>query len=198
MAEPIANPDRGVAVVVGCSAGGTAALCRLLPALPADFAFPVMVAQHLSANSDGSHLEVFAAHARLPVVEPLDKQPVEGGRVYVAPPDYHLLVEQDFTFALSQDDPLHHSRPAIDVLFESAADVWGSELVGCLLTGASQDGSAGLARIAACGGFTIVENPASAECAYMPRSALNALSPDRVLDLGDIGACLAQLRGAVT
>lgn len=181
------------AIVMGSSMGGFAALAVILPALPADFAPPILISQHLHPSDDGA----FAAHlgrlARLPVLEACDKMPIAAGHIYVAPANYHLLVEDAATLALSIDAPIKHSRPAIDVLFESAARIWGEDLVAVLLSGASSDGTAGLRAVKDAGGRTLVQDPASAESAAMPRFAIQAKLADRVLVPAAIAAHLTQL-----
>jgi two-component system chemotaxis response regulator CheB len=126
-----------------------------------------------------------------------DKHEIVAGHVYLAPPDYHLLIEHD-GFALSVDDAVQHSRPSIDVLFESAADVFRDRLVGVVLTGANEDGAHGLARIKRVGGYTVVQNPVEAERPEMPRAALRACDPDSVVGLAAIAPLLVKLCGSRT
>lgn len=186
------------AVVIGGSAGGLEALFALLAELPADFPLGVVVVLHMHPQSDARELAAtFRRRCRLVVTEALEKTPLLAGRVYLAPANYHLLVENDGRFALSVDPKVNYSRPSIDVLFESAADVWQASLIGVLLSGASRDGAAGLARIGALGGFTIVQDPETASSPIMPQSAL-ALGPvDRVLAPTGIGRCLVDLAMAL-
>ena len=131
------------AVVIGTSAGGVQALSQVLPRLPADFPAPVLVVVHVPPRQSNSLVDLFAAKCRLPVKEAEDKEPLAPGTIYFAPPDYHVLVEASGTIALSSDEHVNHSRPAIDVLFESAADAFGPELVGIVMTGANSDGAQG-------------------------------------------------------
>jgi two-component system chemotaxis response regulator CheB len=185
-------------IAVGASWGGMRAIASVLDALPADFEIPVVVAQHRRATAGDEMLEqVLARGSKLEVVAATDKEPLAAGQVYVAPPDYHLIVEPGH-LALSTDAPVAFSRPSIDVLFESAAYAYGSRAVGVLLTGAGQDGAAGLARIAAAGGFTIAEDPATAERGEMPAAAVARGAARRVLELERIGPFLAGLRPAMT
>jgi two-component system chemotaxis response regulator CheB len=186
--------DRGYdLVVMGASWGGLTALERILGALPGDFRTPVAIAQHRSPDGGSEGLaRLLAGHCALPVVDADDKQPVEAGRVYLAPPDYHLLVEPD-GFALSMDEAVLYSRPSIDVLFESAADVYRDRLIAVVLTGANEDGAHGIATVKRLGGYAIVQNPVEAERPEMPRAALSAVDPDRVLSLGAIGQALLDL-----
>ncbi|NHZ82029.1 chemotaxis protein CheB [Massilia sp. CCM 8695] len=182
------------AVVIGASAGGIDALLRLLPALPRQFGFSVTVVLHLPDDRDSRLAEVFQQRLAMPVRQADDKMPLEAGSVYFAPPGYHLSIERDFSFSLSQEDPVHFSRPAIDVLMESAADAYGKRLAGILLTGASADGAAGMARIAACGGLTVVQDPLDAEIATMPLAAIRLRAPDAVLSVPAIGALMAAMK----
>jgi len=181
------------AVVVGASAGGVDALCALLPALPSHCRCAVLVVVHVSLRGPGLLAEVFAPRCRLPVREAQDKEPVLSGTVYLAPAGYHLLVEPGPQLALSVDDLVHHSRPSIDVLFESAAHVYRSQLMGIILTGANEDGAEGLAAVHAAGGFTVVQRPETAQSPRMVRSALRRARPDRLLSLEGIAALLGAL-----
>src|SRR3954470_23272545 len=182
-------------VVMGASWGGLAALETVLGALPPDFCAPIAVAQHRSPDGGSAGLaRLLGIHGNLPVIDVEDKQSIEPGRVYLAPPDYHLYVEPD-GFALSVDDAVLYSRPSIDVLFESAADVYRDRLIAVVLTGANEDGAHGVATVKRLGGYTIVQNPAEAERPEMPRAALRAIDPDKVLSLAAVGPTLLQLCG---
>ena len=184
-------------IVVGCSWGGLAALGRLLEHLPDEVDVPIAIAQHRGPDSlRGALQAALQRHLARPVVEAADKDPIEPGHVYVAPPDYHLLVEVG-SFALSVDERVQHARPSIDVLFESAADAYGAGMIGVVLTGANADGAAGLARIAARGGVAIVQDPETAEAREMPEAAL-AAAPATVLPLEGIGPFLGELTGVET
>jgi two-component system chemotaxis response regulator CheB len=174
------------AVVIGTSAGGVDALLALLSALPAQFAAAVLVVIHLPPDSPSGLVALLADRCRLPVSEPIDKQPVVPGTVVVAPPNYHLLVETSMTLALSQDEPVHFSRPAVDPLFESAAVAWGKRVLALLLTGGSSDGSEGLAAVRRCGGLAWVQDPASAVAATMPASGLARAGADQVLTIEEM------------
>lgn len=169
------------AIVIGASAGGVHALSQILPVLPADFPVPVLVVVHVPARRDNALVELFAARCRLNVKEAEDKERLQGGTVYFAPTDYHLLVEAGGSVALSSDEPVHHSRPAIDVLFESAADAYGPALMGIVLTGANHDGADGLKAVGTAGGIAIVEDPATAEVPTMPIAALAACPSAKAL-----------------
>jgi two-component system chemotaxis response regulator CheB len=129
------------------------------------------------------------------VVEALDKAVIEAGTLYLAAPGYHLSVEQDRSLSLSLEERLHYSRPAIDYLFESAADAYGPALLAVLLTGANQDGARGLAHVKRLGGLTVVQDPAEAQVATMPDAALALQQPDHILTLHGIGRLLVELEG---
>lgn len=184
------------AVVIGASAGGVEALLRLLSGLPADYPLPVIVVVHMADDRDSLLPEVFSYRLALPVREAVDKDSIQPGTVYFAPSGYHLLVEQDLCFSLSCDPREHFSRPSIDVLMDSAADAWGPQLAAVLLTGANEDGAAGLARVSQAGGLTVVQDPAEAQSPTMPRAAIKLHDPDFVLPLKGIKALIAQLRPA--
>ncbi|TKB48614.1 chemotaxis protein CheB [Ferrimonas sediminicola] len=181
------------AVVIGVSAGGMAALERVLPRLAADFSLPVLIVQHVGPVSD-SYLPIhFSMRCALPVYEAEDKQPIEAGAIYFAPPNYHLMVERTHTLALSTDDRVNFSRPAVDVLFDTAADAYGPGLVGVILTGSNSDGAAGMARIKRRGGLLVVQTPESAEAPQMPLAVLERVEVDHQLPLSEIGHFLNSL-----
>lgn len=183
-------------VAMGASWGGLHAIETVLGALPEDFAAPVVIAQHRQPNSsDGMLVGLLDARCALKVCEAEDKQPLDLGVVFVAPADYHLLVETGVV-ALSVDAPLNYSRPSIDILFSSAADAYGDRVAGVVLTGANADGALGLSQIAARGGTAIVQDPATAERREMPDAALWSTPEARVLALEEIGPALAQLAAA--
>jgi two-component system chemotaxis response regulator CheB len=180
-------------VAMGASWGGLHAVQTILGALPEDFAVPIVIAQHRQPDSnDGMLVRLLDARCALTVCEAEDKQALDPGVVLVAPPDYHLLVEQG-AVALSVDAPLNYSRPSIDVLLHSAADAYSRRVVGVVLTGANSDGALGLAQIAARGGTAIVQDPQTAERREMPDAALSATPEARVLTLAEIGPALARL-----
>ncbi len=171
------------AVTVGASAGGVQALQALLSSLPADLPVPVLIVLHLPRDRPSRIADLLDARCALPVREAEDKQPLQPGTVIFAPPDYHLLVENRRTLALSVDDPVLFSRPAIDPLFESAADVFGERLLAILLTGASSDGSQGMAAVRQAGGTAWIQRPDDAVSPLMPASALAHAGADAVLTL---------------
>jgi two-component system chemotaxis response regulator CheB len=179
-------------VVVGASAGGLHALRTIVSGLPDDFELPVVVVQHRAKESE-LLCELLQECSGLPVSEVNDKQEIGPG-VWVGPPDYHLLLDDGF-FSLTTDEPVRYSRPSIDVTFESAADVYGMDLIGVVLTGANADGSRGLRRIADEGGHAIVQDPETAEVRVMPRSAAKAVPDACVLPLEEIAPHLTRIRG---
>lgn len=179
---PLAELTRNIdAVVVGASAGGVEVLSVLLSSLPARCPAAFCIVMHIPRERPSLLPEVFGVRCALPVKEAEDKEPVQPGRVYFAPPDYHLLLDRGPVLALSSDEPVHFSRPSIDVLFESAADIYGERLLGLILTGANQDGAAGLAAVGRAGGRTVVQDPDSAAVAYLPQAALQQGPVDFIL-----------------
>jgi two-component system, chemotaxis family, protein-glutamate methylesterase/glutaminase len=183
------------AIVMGASAGGSKALLPILQCLPENFACPVIIAQHLHPLQEGPALMYRAQGCVISLREAEEKEAVRGGLVYFAPPNYHLLIEDDRTFSLSIDVRINYSRPAIDVLFESAADVYGATLIGVVLSGANNDGAAGLNYIKQHGGLTIAQTPETAEVPYMPKAAIQAAQPDQILSPPEIGRLLVKLIG---
>jgi two-component system chemotaxis response regulator CheB len=183
-------------VVVGTSWGGLAALRELVSCLPADLPLPVAIVQHRHKHSDQSLALFLQDRSHMPVCEVEDKAPIERGKVYVAPSDYHLLVEAD-SFALSVDDPIRYSRPSIDLLFASAADSFGAATIGIVLTGANADGSEGLKRIVERGGLALVQEPATAESPTMPAAALKAVPTAKVLTVAEIGAVVSRMGSSI-
>jgi two-component system, chemotaxis family, protein-glutamate methylesterase/glutaminase len=181
------------AVVIGASAGGIKVLLKLLSGLPDNFSLPIIIVLHLPEVFESKLAEIFQQHLRLPVQQACDKQIICPGNVYFAPPGYHLSIELERSFSLSCEQPVHFSRPAIDLLMNSAADAYGSSLAGIVLTGASEDGAAGLANIKNAGGLTIVQDPAEAEFTPMPRAAINAQPPDLILSINNMRDVLVQL-----
>ena len=177
-------------VVIGGSAGAIEVLHQVLGRLPATFAPATAIVIHVPA--DGPHLltEIFTTPGGLEVKLAEDKEPIVGGKIYFATPDYHLLIEKGRTFALSQDERVHYSRPAIDVLFESAAEAYGERVLGVILSGANADGASGLRAIAAAGGITAVQKLESAEMIAMPAAALDAVPQSIEVDAASLGDLL--------
>lgn len=184
------SSNRIGAVVIGASAGGIEALQELLPALTPDFPAPVVIVLHLPEDGGGLLAEVLGRHCQVSVRHADDKEPLEPARVYVAPARYHLLIGADRRCSLSQEDPVKSSRPSIDVTFESAAAAYGGELLGILLTGANDDGAAGLLAIRRAGGTTWAQRPDTARKATMPQSAMALGAVDQVLSLAEMAHSL--------
>ena len=180
-------------VVLGCSMGGMAAMERVFSVLPIDFPLPIIVAQHRYRTSGEALPAFLRRHSLLTVVDATDKEWIQPGHVYLAPADYHLLVDRAGELSLSVDAAVSYSRPSIDVLFESAAEAFGAGTIGVVLTGANADGSRGAARIKQAGGFVVVQDPESAETPDMPRAAIAAARVDRILPLERIGPFLVEL-----
>lgn len=183
-------------VVIGTSAGGLKALQTLLSRLPDEFTLPIAIVQHRGRGSDSGLCEFLRQCSSLPVTEPEDKEPLVPGHVYLAPRDYHLLIENG-SFALSTDWPVAYARPSIDVLFESVADEYEERAIGVILTGANRDGARGLMKIKARGGLTLVEDPAFAEYREMPEAAIAQTRVDWVLPLPEIAPRLEKLSNAM-
>lgn len=186
-------------IALGCSAGGLHALKTILGELPATFSTPIVVAQHRGPESDEGLAAHIQLHTPLAIFDGEDKMTIEPGKVYLAPPDYHLCVERGL-LSLSIDPPVLHARPSIDVLFESVAESYRDGAVGVVLTGAGEDGARGLVRIKELGGLVVVQDPATAETAGLPVAALAALrqrgsglAADHLLSLSEVGPFLRRL-----
>lgn len=184
-------------IVVGTSLGGVDALQVLLRRLPANFSVPVTVVLHRHKESNYSLIRLLQLSSNLLVLEVQDKEDILPGHVYIAPADYHVLIESERVplpyFALSTDAPVTYARPSIDVLFETAADAYGEKVIGVLLTGANHDGVQGLAKIKALGGKTIVQEPSTALCPVMPKAAIIAGVAEQILPLVDIAEFLLKI-----
>jgi two-component system chemotaxis response regulator CheB len=179
-------------VVVGTSWGGLSALRELIVGFPATLGVPIVVVQHRHKQSDHLLPTLLQDETSLCVCEVEDKAPMMAGNVYVAPADYHLLIEPGF-FSLSMDEPVRFSRPSIDVTFQSAADAYGARTVGVVLTGANADGAQGLRRIVARGGLGFVQTPATAESPTMPQAAIKAVPEARVMMIAEIATQISAL-----
>jgi two-component system chemotaxis response regulator CheB len=181
-------------VGIGASAGGVSAVRALIMKLPRRLPMiPIAVVQHLPPQARLDVGLVYGSHGGVRIIEVEDKMPIQPGCVYMAAPGYHLLIERDRTFALSQDEPVLHSRPSIDVFFESIAEVYGSASIGILLTGANADGARGLKRIGDAGGVTIVQDPGEAESDTMPRSAIELQPPQKIMGIAEISEFINSL-----
>lgn len=181
------------AIVMGASSGAVEAIGTILQRLPSPFRIPIVIVIHLPPDRESALVDVFRLKSAIHIGEVEDKQVLEADWAYMAPPDYHVLVESDGRLSLSSDEPVHYSRPSIDVLFETAADSFGPALVGIVLTGANADGANGLRCVGESGGTTIVQSPLEASASMMPESAL-AMWPDAmVMTLEEIADYLIKL-----
>jgi two-component system chemotaxis response regulator CheB len=180
-------------VVIGGSTGGFNALASLIGMLPADFPLPILVVLHLHANDSEGFSEHLARETQLTVIEPCDKQVMLPGFIYTAPANYHMLLERDGSIVLSVDEKINWSRPSIDVLFESGARAWQAQVIAILLSGANRDGMQGMLAVHQAGGFTLVQEPASAESPIMPQAAITAGAVNEVLNTESIGKRLMAL-----
>jgi len=179
-------------VVIGTSWGGLAALSKLLGGLPADFPIPIVVVQHRGKESEHLLRELLQDTTKLTVCEIEDKDPLKACTVHLAPSNYHVLIEQGYV-SLTTEDPVRFSRPSIDVMFTSAGDVYRSETIGVVMTGANEDGARGLRHIAQLGGRALVQDPKTAEIPIMPAAAIKAVPKAEVLPLASIAPRLVEL-----
>lgn len=180
-------------IVVGGSAGAIAALGMLLPVFDPGYPLPVVIAIHLHPLQDRYFLSYFSERCGLTVKEADEKELIQPGFVYFAPPNYHLLIEDDLTFSLSIDAKVNFSRPSIDVLFESAADAYGPGVIAVSLTGANNDGADGMRRIKEKGGTAVVQDPKTAENSFMPHSVIEATPVDHILPIAGISVLFAEI-----
>ena len=174
------------AIVIGVSSGGMNAMKVLFSLLPKGFSIPIIIVQHIGPRLDSHWIKLLNDKSNLPIKEADEKEKIEDGNVYIAPPNYHLLIEKDKTFSLTIDERVNFSRPSIDVLFESAAEAYKDKLIGVVLTGSNNDGTKGIIRIKEYGGMAVIQDPETAEAAYMPASAIAAIKPDHILPLEGI------------
>jgi two-component system chemotaxis response regulator CheB len=181
------------AIVIGVSAGGLRALQQILSVLPEDFPVPIAIVQHMAPDSNDYLSESLNRKCRIAVKQAEEKESLRPGTAYIAPANYHLMIERDLTFSLSIDARVNFARPAVDVLFETAAEAYGDTLLGVILTGANSDGARGLKKIKECGGMALVQDPLSAESSMMPEAALETAEVDMVAPLEEIGPLLVSL-----
>ena len=179
-------------LVIGGSAGSLDVIMQFLAVLPPPDMLAIIIVVHRK-NADSILVELLSGLTTWTVKEAEEKEPIEAGNIYLAPPDYHLLIEMDKTVSLDFSEKVHYSRPSIDVSFETAAEAYGSELACLLLSGANADGVEGLKAVQHFGGITLVQDPEEASVSYMPRQALEEIKVDRVIKLVDLGALAAQL-----
>jgi two-component system chemotaxis response regulator CheB len=180
-------------LMMGGSAGSLDGILKIAAALPVTDHLVTIIIVHRKNESESILADLLSSRTRLNVKEVEDKEPIIGGNIYVAPADYHLLVENENMFSLDYSEKVHHSRPSIDVSFESAAHVFGDAVTGVLLSGANADGAEGLCRIQEAGGFTIVQDPVSAEVDYMPQQAIALMKPDKILNIEGIADFLSNI-----
>lgn len=178
------------AVIIGASAGALEALTVILPSLPSSYPFPIFVVVHLPPKKRSVLAEIFGRKCQLRSIEAEDKEPVEAGTIYFAPPDYHLLLEGRGHISLSNEEEVLFSRPSIDVAFESAAEAWGHRLTAIILTGANNDGAQGLSAVVRAGGAAIVQEPIGAYAQAMPEAAIRACPNAQVMTLSEISTFL--------
>lgn len=181
------------AIVIGVSSGGMNAMKVMFSLLPKDFTIPVIIVQHIGAHSDSKWIKLLNDKSNISIKEADEKEKIENGNVYIAPANYHLLIEKDKSFSLTVGERVNYSRPSIDELFESAAEAYADKLIGVILTGSNNDGTNGIKRVKECGGLAIIQNPETAESAFMPKSAIAAINPDYVLSLEGITELLITL-----
>ncbi|NCD43187.1 MAG: chemotaxis protein CheB [Bacteroidia bacterium] len=181
------------AVVIGASAGGMEALAKIIPPLPEKFPVPIIIVQHISPDSENYITTYLNKLSKLKVKEAEEKESITRGKVYIAPPNYHLLVERNKTFSLTIAERVSYARPSIDVLFETAAEAYGRWLIGIILTGANHDGAAGMYTIQRHGGLTVVQDPYTAEIDTMPRATLEQITPTKILPAEAIPGWLIQI-----
>ncbi len=181
------------AIVIGSSTGGFYALKRIITALPEGFTLPILIVQHISSNSDNFMAKYLNNLSNVRVKEADEKEKILPSTVYIAPPNYHMLMEEDFTISLSTEQKRNYARPSVDVLFETAALACGDRLIGVVLTGANNDGAKGLLAIKTAGGLTMVQNPDESEAYLMPQSAIDVAAPHFVLSLDEITNKLVEL-----
>lgn len=181
------------AIVIGVSSGGMNAMKVIFSLLPKNFNTPIIIVQHMGARSDSQFIRLLNNQSNVSIKEADEKEEIENGNVYIAPPNYHLMIERDKTFSLTIEERVNFARPSIDVLFESAADAYKDKLIGVILTGSSSDGTAGLKKIKEYGGLAIAQDPKTAESGYMPASAIVVVQMDFILSLEDITRLLIKL-----
>lgn len=191
----MATPDekKCKAIVIGCSAGGIEALKKILPSLRPDFSIPILIVIHRGASISDNLTPIFKNYCALPAVEASDKQAIKPGTLYIAPGDYHLLVEHDKSLSLSVDERICFCRPSIDVTFETAAECYQGHLVSIILTGGNRDGSFGSAMVKKWGGTTIAQDPQTAQISIMPQEAIETQCIDHIMDIETIANFIANL-----
>lgn len=183
-------------LVIGGSAGSLEVILNLVAQLPRHPNAVVIIVVHRKKDNESILVNLLASRTRLPVKEVEDKDPIQLNSIFLAPADYHLLIERSDLFSLDSSEKVQYSRPSIDVTFESVAETFGDKTIGILLSGANADGAAGMAKIRQMGGYTIVQDPATADVGYMPQQALDLTPVDSILSASEIPALLEKLLGA--
>ncbi|GAB3912210.1 chemotaxis protein CheB [Larkinella knui] len=184
------------AVIIGGSAGSIEVLLKLLPALNPGLSFAIIIVLHRKNSTDSSLADLLSTKSTMLIREVEDKNPVTPGVIYLAPADYHLLIEKEEVFSLDDSEKVNYSRPSLDVAFESAADVYGSALVGIILSGANADGTAGFNTIKKAGGTLIAQKPETAQSSFMPQQAILHAPVDFVLDVPEMAAFINSITTA--
>jgi two-component system, chemotaxis family, protein-glutamate methylesterase/glutaminase len=185
------------AIAIGASAGGLNAFKTILPKLKKGFDLPIFIVQHISPNSDNYITTHLDSICNLRVKEAEEKEIIKNGVVYFAPPNFHMLIEEDKSISFSIDQKVNYARPSIDVMLETAAYAYGKSLIGIILTGANNDGALGLKKIADLGGYTIIQDPKDAEVDTMPQSVLKYIKPNKILILEEIADFLNKVNNSV-
>jgi two-component system chemotaxis response regulator CheB len=181
------HPNKTNCIVIGGSAGCGTLIRQILTDLPKDFTVPMIIVRHLRHDDiDENYMDMLSEMYSINMREPEDKEPINESTVYLAPPGYHLMIEEDRTFSLNVDEKIHYTRPSIDVLFESAASVFGSQLTGILLSGSNSDGASGLCSIKKNNGLAIIQDPKTAEFPQMPESVLEKCEIDHMYKIDQI------------
>lgn len=186
MAQNSVEKHQTEILVIGGSAGSLEVILYALPLLKNPLPISIIIVLHRKNNSDSTLTNLFQAKTRIPVKEAEEKEVIRAGHIYIAPPDYHLLIEKDRTVSLDYSEKVHFSRPSIDLTFQTAAETYRESLAGLLLSGANADGAEGLELIKLTGGIAAVQNPKTAEVSYMPQQALDKLAPDYILDINQV------------
>jgi two-component system chemotaxis response regulator CheB len=168
-------------ILIGGSAGSFRIVTEILDALPKDYKKTIILVLHRLKHVKSGFVEALTAKSLLPISEPIDKEKIEVGKVYIAPANYHLYIEPDKTFSLSTEEPVNHSRPSIDISLQSAAFSLRDQVLGIMLSGANKDGAAGLRKIKQYGGITIVQDPEESMVRTMPDAAINATKTENIL-----------------
>jgi two-component system chemotaxis response regulator CheB len=184
-------------LVIGGSAGSLEVILKALPKLTTELSFAIIIVLHRKPNTDSTLIDLLSSKTKIPVIEANEKEPIRKGHIYVAPADYHLLIENDRTLSLDYSEKVNFSRPCIDITFQTAAETYQSSLACLLLSGASTDGVEGLELVKTLNGITAVQDPTTAEVPYMPQKALEKMKVDSVVETDKVGDFVNSLNGSV-